>query len=326
MSALNFLCSICIPTYNRSAELSRLLESLAGEDSFRKGLVEVVISDNTSTDQTGNVASSFQKRFPDRVIYFRHPEPVDSHFNFENSMRHGNGTYLKLHNDKSSFLPGGLDKIIKSIQENNSESELFLFLPAEKGLPPQMSVKNTEELVSALSPGTLAAIGSLCIRRDVFLKMEEPFREWRTYFPQIDILFRVLNAGGSGIIVSGIPYLNAVLFYPPQRNQAYIFGTCFLEVLFKEVKNGHLSEKTYAVKKRDNLFTCIIPVHFDFFHQYYAEHKVLPYFPYMKYYRREWYYIPSLLWIAFYWFTSEFIPLHQMLGKIKRHIQKFRDR
>ena len=67
-----------------------------------------------------------------------------------------------------------------------------------------------------------------------------------------------------------------------------------------------------------------IPIHFDFFHQYNVRRKPHPFWPYMKYYRRDLIFYPILLWIALYWFTSNVIPIHQMLGKVKRALLKKR--
>ena len=47
------LVSICIPTYNRSEYLRLSLERYIREPEFLSGCVEIVISDNTSTDDTG---------------------------------------------------------------------------------------------------------------------------------------------------------------------------------------------------------------------------------------------------------------------------------
>ena len=60
------LLSICIPTYNRSEQLRRALESLVGQEGFSE--VEVVISDNCSTDGTEEGTM--------RLFVFRQQRPV----------------------------------------------------------------------------------------------------------------------------------------------------------------------------------------------------------------------------------------------------------
>jgi glucosyl-dolichyl phosphate glucuronosyltransferase len=60
--------SICICTYNRSESLRRTLESLARLDDINSSSVEVLIVDNSSTDNTSGVVESFQGRLPVRRV------------------------------------------------------------------------------------------------------------------------------------------------------------------------------------------------------------------------------------------------------------------
>lgn len=46
------LLSICIPTYNRAEYLAKSLDTLVCLPEFNSSEVEVVISDNASTDNT----------------------------------------------------------------------------------------------------------------------------------------------------------------------------------------------------------------------------------------------------------------------------------
>ena len=50
-----FLCSICIPTYNRAETLSYTVHSFIESESFRAGKIELVISDNASNDKTQEI-------------------------------------------------------------------------------------------------------------------------------------------------------------------------------------------------------------------------------------------------------------------------------
>ena len=56
------LLSICIPTYNRAEYLEKSLDSLVNQENFSQ--IEVVISDNASTDATSDVCRKFTERYP----------------------------------------------------------------------------------------------------------------------------------------------------------------------------------------------------------------------------------------------------------------------
>lgn len=66
--------SVCIPTYNRAAELPALLDSIVAQTGH--GLeVEVVVSDNASADDTRALVRSYADRI-DRLVYDRSDENV----------------------------------------------------------------------------------------------------------------------------------------------------------------------------------------------------------------------------------------------------------
>ena len=60
--------SICIPTYNRDAFLSETIQSVVSQATDE---IELVISDNASTDNTQEIVARFQKQFP-LIRYSRH--------------------------------------------------------------------------------------------------------------------------------------------------------------------------------------------------------------------------------------------------------------
>ena len=62
MSARTPLLTIAIPTYNRAADLAAALEHLAGQPGISGGEVELLVSDNCSTDATGEVVKKFIER------------------------------------------------------------------------------------------------------------------------------------------------------------------------------------------------------------------------------------------------------------------------
>ena len=59
--------SVIIPTYNRSGELEKTLQSLAGVSSIERS--EVIIIDNNSSDDTREVVARLQGTFPGGLVY-----------------------------------------------------------------------------------------------------------------------------------------------------------------------------------------------------------------------------------------------------------------
>ena len=88
------LLSICIPTYNRAEILKNTIESITTQEVFRETeLVQIVVSDNASSDKTPEVMQNFLLEFPQKIRYIRLTKPIDPHFNFENALKNGSGEF-----------------------------------------------------------------------------------------------------------------------------------------------------------------------------------------------------------------------------------------
>src|SRR5262245_39486768 len=98
------MISLCICTYNRSANLKVTLESLADQRKLDR-ISEVLVVDNNSTDATQKVAKSFAKALPLRVI----KEKCQGLANARNrAVSEHIGNVLLFTDDDMSFEPGWL--------------------------------------------------------------------------------------------------------------------------------------------------------------------------------------------------------------------------
>jgi glycosyltransferase involved in cell wall biosynthesis len=81
------LVTIGIPTYNRAATLVHAVESALAQDWSP---LEVVISDNASSDETQAYCEDLQRR-DERVVYVRQPANIGAEANFSHVLRHASG-------------------------------------------------------------------------------------------------------------------------------------------------------------------------------------------------------------------------------------------
>ncbi|MDP3842922.1 MAG: glycosyltransferase family 2 protein [Oxalobacteraceae bacterium] len=84
------LVSICIPTHNRSRTLNRAVDALI-RCSYEN--LEIIISDNASSDDTQSVCAGLTK-LDSRVKYFRHAENLGPTTNFEFARAQATGKYF----------------------------------------------------------------------------------------------------------------------------------------------------------------------------------------------------------------------------------------
>lgn len=92
MSKVNFLVSVCIPTYNGAKYLAAALESVE-QQTYKK--IEIIVSDDDSKDETLQILNSFAQKtkFPFKV--FKHiPSGIGANWN--NTIKHAKGEYIKL--------------------------------------------------------------------------------------------------------------------------------------------------------------------------------------------------------------------------------------
>ena len=95
------LVSICVPVYNGAQMISECLDCLTSQ-TFRD--IEIVVSDNASTDDTGKIVQDYAARDP-RIRYIRQSENIGLMANFKAVADAAQAPYLMIrcHDDLSSL-------------------------------------------------------------------------------------------------------------------------------------------------------------------------------------------------------------------------------
>ncbi len=108
--------SICIPTYNRVTCLEQCLDSIVDQftDLDVRGLVEIAISDNNSTDGTAELVGKFQTKYPN-ILYKRNSENLGVDRNILQAVEMSHGKYVWLFGDDDALFPGSLKYLLKEI-------------------------------------------------------------------------------------------------------------------------------------------------------------------------------------------------------------------
>lgn len=101
--------SICIPTYNRADYLPQLLDSILGQHGFGCEL-EVVISDNASTDDTPVIAERYRDLFT-HLVYHRAETNLGPDRNFLKAVELASGDFCWLMGSDDILEPGAIAAI-----------------------------------------------------------------------------------------------------------------------------------------------------------------------------------------------------------------------
>jgi glycosyltransferase involved in cell wall biosynthesis len=105
------LITIGVPTRNRSALLKKCLESIFAQ-TYQN--IEVLVSDNASTDDTLAVLQSVGDS---RLRILSNPEDIGASENFANCVREARGDYLVLVSDDNTLDPLFLEKCARLIRQ-----------------------------------------------------------------------------------------------------------------------------------------------------------------------------------------------------------------
>jgi glycosyltransferase involved in cell wall biosynthesis len=110
------LLSFAVTTWNRARYLEQLLEALATQIADLHYDIEVLISDNGSTDSTPEVVRRYQQRF-DFIRYYRNPENLGPVKNVTLAVQRADAEYVWLFCDDDLPVPGAVSQVYSRLSE-----------------------------------------------------------------------------------------------------------------------------------------------------------------------------------------------------------------
>jgi glycosyltransferase involved in cell wall biosynthesis len=107
------LVTIGIPAFNRPAGLARTLASMCSQ-TYRN--IEIIVSDNASTDPAVRATvDEFTAKDP-RISYHRHPENIGGMANFSSLVRKGSGEFFMWAADDDRWEPFFVERCVARLQ------------------------------------------------------------------------------------------------------------------------------------------------------------------------------------------------------------------
>ena len=110
----NPLVSLCVPTWNRGAWLRASLDSIRAQDYDP---VEILISDNGSTDDTESVCRQVAAEDP-RIRYFRHPRNTGLYQNHNFLLDESRGEFVCFFHDHDTRSPRLVNEYVTFMQRH----------------------------------------------------------------------------------------------------------------------------------------------------------------------------------------------------------------
>jgi glycosyltransferase involved in cell wall biosynthesis len=115
-----------MPTYNGAETIEKAIESVLSQVGPDKiGLVEVVVSDNASNDETGPRALRLLSRYPGRVRYHRNETNIGFDANVDAVVHLAKGRFVWLLADNDYLKDGAVDEVLRAIREHPEVALMF---------------------------------------------------------------------------------------------------------------------------------------------------------------------------------------------------------
>jgi abequosyltransferase len=121
----NIKLSVAIPTYNGSKDIREALDSIISQLNDIREEVEIVVSDNASTDETPEIMREYQGKYP-FIKYFRNDENLGADRNFDLAVRRSRGEYVWLFCDDDKLKTGAMKKVLNVLKLHNNLANIFV--------------------------------------------------------------------------------------------------------------------------------------------------------------------------------------------------------
>ncbi|WP_341348150.1 glycosyltransferase [Paenibacillus sp. FSL H3-0469] len=245
------LLSICIPTYNRAANLDLCLSSIFSQlqDDSR---VEVIVCDNASTDATPQVIARYASRYP-RLKSFRNSSNIGGDRNIYLVAQLAKGTFLKWQGDDDYCVEHSIPALLEVIHNHTECGIIYLNVHNHDG----------QVYTAKGAPAYLRASGIMCtfisgiiLKRVDFEQIEEPFRYIDSSLNQAYMQYEILTRNPHFCVVN-----RRVFDFSGNPPAGYNFG----EVVFSNYQTilSHfigkgLTAEDVREEKRNSLFNYIL--------------------------------------------------------------------
>jgi len=281
------ILSICIPTYNRNEILDKSLQSLVKQDVFQQtNDVEIVISDNTSTDNTHEIAEKYIALYGNKIRYFKNEQNVEEK-NFPLALSRGRGLYRKICNDTLIFAPNSLQMMLDAINNSLNEKPVLFFINNDKD---NRYCDTMNDFVLNASFMT-TWIGGFGLWQEDLYYLDYMDKFSHTRLPQTAVLLKMMSDKKKALII-GAHYCNLAR---PSLSGGYnlseVFIKNYLDLYKPYLDTGELSKEVYERERWLVLRKHVLPRQFNVKHKF--EYDKSDFWKYTKEYHKS---------SKFYWF------------------------
>jgi len=181
------ILSICIPAYNRPLWFHRALESIVIGNKEFESSVEIVITDDSSTQECEEIMMQVFCQWSGQCIYEHHPVRLGMVENWNRAISLTTGEYVVVLHDDDFLLKDAITNILATIKAVNHPVLLFgveVVDEQERVMKRQIFKENQwlsprDALISLLSNSSFVRFPAIVIARSAFAEMGMFRAEWK---------------------------------------------------------------------------------------------------------------------------------------------------
>ena len=252
------LLAFCIPTYNRASFLKISLESYVTNEAF-DGDVEIIISDNASTDETQTVGEYYASKYAN-IRYFRNGENIHD-ANFPLALDRATAHYAKLMNDNMPIATGGIRYIKECLRKHIAEKPPIFFVGVR--IRPfrnddEIVCYKFEDFVVNMSRW-VTGIAQFGAWKEHWEKVENPTKYAKLQLSQDDWAYQIVEKEKQAVLLTGA-FFQKKLTLPKKGgyNWFQVQVDNYYKILQTYIDKGLVS-KVGVIKEKNNFVQLAMP-------------------------------------------------------------------
>jgi glycosyltransferase involved in cell wall biosynthesis len=246
------LVSICIPTRGRVDILKQTLESIYEDKSIDLNLFEVVVSDNSSTDEINILLPFFKEQ--KNLIFVK--SESEGFMNSINALKHGKGVFLKLLNDYSYFFNNTFSQLINFFKNQEDKKNCISFTSNTLRSNNVTFYSSFDTFIINLSFYSSWS-SAFCIRKEKFDLISNDIK-YNKQFPHTSLLFEEYNS--EGFIVNDILFFkNQIVPKKGGTDLFHDFAVTYLQMLEELLNKKLIKKESFNHIKKDLFKYFLVP-------------------------------------------------------------------
>lgn len=223
------ILTYAVITYNRSRYLVKSLRSVlqqAGNDD----IIEILVSDNASEDDTRNIVQDFQKKYKN-LRYHRNEKNVGAEGNIHAAMRESKGEYVIVAGDDDYLVNGAVHFLVAALYQYRGHALFYRVWAQNPDIKNIHTGKGYLEYLGAVGCG-ITWISAVAMRRDLYNAIRDPQRYDDTRLPQVYLQLEILKQKPEFVILQDSVFTDETGdYFSTGYNIAEIFIKNYLDIL-----------------------------------------------------------------------------------------------